>query len=186
MFFNSDRVLPPPHSGNARKKTFFSYGGVPLLPSIDISIGTNCLLNCLNCPQEANEHKVKYEIKIQWLITHQAMRTIFLLHLLPCLLSSPEPDTHLHVYIPPESEQGNSFLVASFSSVSSKGESPTLVEGLLILEGLERLPLVEGLMVEGLEGLIMVETLEGLEGPEALERLPTVEGLIIKRREFIV
>ena len=83
----------------------------------------------------------------------------------------------------------NSFLVASFSSVSSKGESPTLVEGLLILEGLEgleRLPLVEGLMVEGLEGLIMVETLEGLEGPEALERLPTVEGLIIKRREFIV
>ena len=86
----------------------------------------------------------------------------------------------------------NSFLVASFSSVSSKGESPTLVEGLLILEGLEgleRLPLVEGLMEEGLEGpegLIMVETLEGLEGPEALERLPTVEGLIIKRREFIV
>ena len=57
-----------------------------------------------------------------------------------------------------------------------------MVEGLLILEGLEgpeRLPLVEGLMVEGLEGLIMVETLEGLEGPEALERLPTVEGLII-------
>ena len=54
-----------------------------------------------------------------------------------------------------------------------------MVEGLLILEGLEgleRLPLVEGLMVEG---LIMVETLEGLEGPEALERLPTVEGLII-------
>ena len=80
----------------------------------------------------------------------------------------------------------NSFLLASFSYVSSKGESPTLVEGLLILEGLERLPLVEGLMVEGLEGLIMVETLEGLEGPEALERLPTVEGLIIKRREFIV
>ena len=83
----------------------------------------------------------------------------------------------------------NSFLVASFSSVSSKEESPTLVEGLLILEGLEgleRLPLVEGLMVEGLEGLIMVKTLEGLEGPEALERLPTVEGLIIKRREFIV
>ena len=114
------------------------------------------------------------------------MRTIFLLHLLPCLLSSPEPDTHLHVYIPPEGEQGNSFFVTSFSSVSSKGESPTLVEGLLILEGLEgleRLPLVEGLMVEG---LIMVETLEGLEGPEALERLPTVEGLIIKRREFIV
>ena len=106
------------------------------------------------------------------------MRTIFLLHLLPCLLSSPEPDTHLHVYIPPEGEQGNSFFVASFSSVSSKGESPTLVEGLLILEGLEgleRLPLVEGL-----EGLIMVETLEGLEGPEALERLPTVEGLMVE------
>ena len=70
-----------------------------------------------------------------------------------------------------------------------------MVEGLLILEGLEgpeRLPLVEGL-----EGLIMVETLEGLEGPEALERLPMVEGLmverllllgglIINRREFIV
>ena len=118
------------------------------------------------------------------------MKTILLLlHLLPFLHSAPEPDTHLHVHLPPESGQGNSFLVASFSSVSSKGESPTLVEGLLILEGLEgleRLPLVEGLMVEGLEGLIMVETLEGLEGPEALERLPTVEGLIIKRREFIV
>ena len=86
------------------------------------------------------------------------MRTIFLLHLLPCLLSSPEPDTHLHVYIPPEGEQGNSFLVASFSSVSSKGENLTPVEGLLM---------VEGLMVERLEGLM-------------------VEGLIIKRREFIV
>ena len=98
------------------------------------------------------------------------MRTIFLLHLLPFLHSSPEPDTHLHVYIPPESEQGNSFLVASFSSVSSKGESPTLVEGLLILEGLE-----------GQERLIIVETLEGLEGPEALERLPTVEGLMVAR-----
>ena len=97
------------------------------------------------------------------------MRTIFLLHLLPFLHSSPEPDTHLHVYIPPEGEQGNSFLVASFSSVSSKGESPTLVEGLLILEGLE-----------GQERLIIVETLEGLEGPEALERLPTVEGLMVE------
>ena len=113
------------------------------------------------------------------------MKTFLLLHLLPFLLSVPEPDTQIHFYLPQKSEEGtNSFLVASFSSVSSKGESPTLVEGLLILEGLEgpeRLPLVEGL-----EGLIMVETLEGLEGPEALERLPTVEGLIIKRREFIV
>ena len=99
------------------------------------------------------------------------MRTIFLLHLLPCLLSSPEPDTHLHVYIPPEGEQGNSFLVASFSSVSSKGESPTLVEGLLILEGLE-----------GLERLPLVKGLEGLEGPEGLEgleRLLLLEGLIM-------
>ena len=26
----------------------------------------------------------------------------------------------------------------------------------------------------------MVETLEGLEGPEALERLPTVEGLMVE------
>ena len=39
------------------------------------------------------------------------MRTIFLLHLLPFLHSSPEPDTHLHVHLPPENEQGNSFLV---------------------------------------------------------------------------
>ena len=99
------------------------------------------------------------------------MRTIFLLHLLPFLLSSPEPDTHLHVYIPPESEQGNSFLVAPFSSVSSKGENPTQVEGRLILEGLKRL-----LMVERLEGL------EGPEGLEGLERLLMVimEGLIMK------
>ena len=59
------------------------------------------------------------------------MKTILLLHLLPFLHSAPEPDTHLHVYLPPESEQGNSFLVASFSSVSSKGENPTQVEGLL-------------------------------------------------------
>ena len=101
------------------------------------------------------------------------MRTIFLLHLLPFLHSSPEPDTHLHVYLPPESEQGNSFLVAPFSSVSSKGENPTQVEVLLILDGLERLLMVEGLMVE---------RLDGLEGPEGLERLLMVimEGLIMK------
>ena len=97
------------------------------------------------------------------------MKTFLLLHLLPFLHSAPEPDTHLHVHLPPESGQGNSFLVASFSSVSSKGESPTLVEGLLILEGLE-----------GQERLIIVETLEGLEGPEALERLPTVEGIMVE------
>ena len=104
------------------------------------------------------------------------MRTIFLLHLLPFLHSSPEPDTHLHVYLPQESEQGNSFLVASFSSVSSKGENPTQVEVLLILDGLERLLMVEGLMVERLEGL------EGPEGLEGLERLLMVimEGLIMK------
>ena len=96
------------------------------------------------------------------------MRTIFLLHLLPFLHSSPEPDTHLHVYQPKESEQGNSFLVAPFSSVSSKGENPTQVEVLLILDGLERLLMVEGLMVE---------RLEGLEGPEGLERLLVLEGL---------
>ena len=29
VFFNSGRGLPPPHSGNARKKTFFFKGGVP-------------------------------------------------------------------------------------------------------------------------------------------------------------
>ena len=98
------------------------------------------------------------------------MKTILLLHLLPLLHSSPEPDTHLHVYLPEESGQGNSFLVASFSSVSSKGENPTPVEGLLMVEGLlelegldglERLLMVEGLMVERrmVEGLLMVEGL---------------------------
>ena len=61
------------------------------------------------------------------------MRTICLLYLLPFLHSAPQPDTQLHVYIPPESEQGNSVLVASFSTVSSKGEN---------LEGLERLELI--------------------------------------------
>ena len=82
------------------------------------------------------------------------MKTILLLlHLLPFLHSAPEPDTHLHVYLPQESGQGNSFLVASFSSVSSKGENPTPVEGLLMVEGL----MVERLMVERImeEGLIM-------------------------------
>ena len=64
---------------------------------------------------------LKYDIKIQWLITHHAMRTICLLNLLPFLHSAPEPDTHLHVHLPQESEQGNSVLVASFSTVSSKG-----------------------------------------------------------------
>ena len=102
------------------------------------------------------------------------MKTILLLlHLLPFLHSAPEPDTHLHVYLPQESGESNSFLVASFSSVSSKGENPTQVEVLLILDGLERLLMVEGLMVERLEGP------EGLEG---LERLLMVimEGLIMK------
>ena len=65
------------------------------------------------------------------------MRTICLLYLLPFLHSAPQPDTQLHVYIPPESEQGNSVLVASFSTVSSKGENLTLV-----LKGLERLELI--------------------------------------------
>ena len=104
------------------------------------------------------------------------MKTILLLHLLPFLHSAPEPDTHLHVYLPEESGQGNSFLVASFSSVSSKGENPTQVEVLLILDGLERLLMVDGLMVERLEGL------EGPEGLEGLERLLMVimEGLIMK------
>ena len=89
------------------------------------------------------------------------MKTILLLHLLPLLHSTPEPDTHLHVYLPEESGLGNSFLVASFSSVSSKGENPTPVEGLLMVERLDGL-MVEGLMVERLmverimeEGLIM-------------------------------
>ena len=74
------------------------------------------------------------------------MKTILLLHLLPFLHSAPEPDTHLHVHLPPENGQGNSFLVASFSSVSAKGENPAPVpvEGLLMVE---RLELLEGLMV---------------------------------------
>ena len=99
------------------------------------------------------------------------MKTILLLHLLPLLHSSPEPDTHLHVYLPEESGQGNSFLFASFSSVSSKGENPNPVEGLLMLE--ERL---EQIMVEGLEGLkgLVGLLVEGL----MVERL-MVEGLIM-------
>ena len=93
------------------------------------------------------------------------MRTIFLLHLLPFLHSLPEPDTHLHVYLPEESGQGNSFLVASFSSVSSKG-----------LE--ERL---EQITVEGLKGLVglMVER-------HMVKGLLMVEGLIMNWGEFIV
>ena len=92
------------------------------------------------------------------------MKTILLLHLLPFLHSAPEPDTHLHVYLPPENGHGNSFRVASFSSVSSKGENPTPVERLLLGEGrLEQIIMKEGmLMVERLmverimvEGLIM-------------------------------
>ena len=107
------------------------------------------------------------EIKIQWLITHHAMKTILLLlHLLPFLHSAPEPDTHLHVYLPPESGQGNSFLVASFLSVSSKGENPTPVERLLLGEGR-----LEQIIMK--EGLLMVERL-------------MVEGLIMNWGEFIV
>ena len=100
------------------------------------------------------------------------MKTILLLHLLPFLHSAPEPDTHLHVHLPQESGQGNSFLFASFSSVSSKGENPTPVEGLLMVKGLGGLegPMVEGLMVERrmVEGLLIVE------------------GLIMNWGEFIV
>ena len=39
------------------------------------------------------------------------MTTVLLLlcHLLPFSHSAPEPDTHLHVYLPPEGEKGSSF-----------------------------------------------------------------------------
>ena len=94
------------------------------------------------------------------------MKTILLLHLLPFLHSAPEPDPHLHVYLPQESGQGKSFLVASFSSVSSKGENSTPVEGLFMVEGLLMVERLEGL--EGLDGL-MVERVEGLEGLLMLE-----------------
>ena len=95
------------------------------------------------------------------------MRTICLLYLLPFLHSAPQPDTQLHVYMPPESEQGNSVLVASFSTVSSKGEN---------LEGLERL--------EGLEG---PEGLKGLEGLEGLKRLELIMKMkmIMKQKHLV-
>ena len=35
---------------------------------------------------------------------------LLLLHLLPFSHSAPEPDTHLHVYLPPEGGQGKCFL----------------------------------------------------------------------------
>ena len=82
---------------------------------------------------EELDHGQLYLYLYQWLITHHAMRTICLLNLLPFLHSAPEPDTHLHVYLPKKSEQGNSVLVASFSTVSSKGENLERLEG---LEGL--------------------------------------------------
>ena len=55
---------------------------------------------------------VRRGIKIQWLrgIPH-GMTTfpLFLLQLLAFSHSAPEPDTHLHVYLPPEGGQGNYF-----------------------------------------------------------------------------
>ena len=75
-----------------------------------------------------------YGIKIQWQrgSSHKMNNIIFFLcHLLPFSHSAPEPDTHLHVYLPPEGGQGSSFLFTSshfFSS--SKGKLPTLEEDL--------------------------------------------------------
>ena len=53
------------------------------------------------------------KIKIQWLLVIAlAMTTVLLLlcHLLTFSQSTPEPDTHIHVYLPPEGGQGNFFL----------------------------------------------------------------------------
>ena len=57
------------------------------------------------------------------------MRTIFLLHLLPFLHSSPEPDTHLHVHLPPESEQGKLFSCCFFLICFFKGGKPDIGGG---------------------------------------------------------
>ena len=57
-----------------------------------------------------------YGIKIQWQrgSSHKMNNIIFFLcHLLPFSHSEPEPDTHLHVYLPPEGGQGSSFLFTS-------------------------------------------------------------------------
>ena len=74
---------------------------------------------------------VRPGIKIQRLrgIPH-GMTTfpLFLLQLLAFSHSAPEPDTHLHVYLPPEGGQGNSILSSFFSCVSSKEKLPTLEE----------------------------------------------------------
>ena len=47
------------------------------------------------------------------------MTTVLLLlcHLLPFSHSAPEPDTHLHVYLPPEGEKGSFFLSLLVSHV---------------------------------------------------------------------
>ena len=57
------------------------------------------------------------------------MRTIFLLHLLPFLHSSPEPDTQLHVYLPPESGQGKLFSCCFFLICFFKGGKPDIGGG---------------------------------------------------------
>ena len=75
--------------------------------------------------------------------------------LLPLLLalshSAPYPDdTHLHVHLPPEGGQGDSFLFPSFSSVSLKGESPQTGGESVSLKG--KSPKTGGRFVENGQG----------------------------------
>ena len=62
-------------------------------------------------------------IKIQWLTSIAQVMTIVLLllhHILAFSQSAPQPDTHLHFYLPPE---GNSFLCFFLICFSKEGET---------------------------------------------------------------
>ena len=71
------------------------------------------------------------KIKIQWLLVIAlAMTTVLLLlcHLLTFSQSTPEPDTHIHVYLPPEGGQGNFFLCFFLLMCFFKGGTPNTDE----------------------------------------------------------
>ena len=62
------------------------------------------------------------------------MSTVLLLlpHLLAFSQSVPQPDTHLHVHVPPETGgQGNSFLSFFFLMSFFQGETPKTGGGLM-------------------------------------------------------
>ena len=79
-------------------------------------------------------------IKIQWqsgIATMMSTALLLLPHLLAFSQAAPEPDTHLHVHLPPEGGQGNFFLCFFFLMSFFQGKTPNTGAGGLATNGLK-------------------------------------------------